>query len=320
MTSTRLAILDDYQNVAKDFAAWHSLEARGVDVTTFTKPFGSQRETVAALTPFDMVVAMRERTAFPREVLEKLKNLQLLVTTGMANAAIDLAAATDQKIVVAGTSGSATAAPEHTWALLLAFARDICCQENALRSGRWQTTVGFELAGKTLGILGLGRIGQRIAAYGRAFEMDVIAWSPNLQEATALTAGARKVTKEQLFTESDIVTLHARLSESSRGVVGEHELRLLGPEGVLINTARGPLIDQNALIDALKSGWIKGAALDVYDAEPLPSDHPLLSTPNTLLTPHLGYVTSQSYARFYREAYEDVVAWLNGTPVRQLND
>ncbi|MBT1003943.1 D-2-hydroxyacid dehydrogenase family protein [Paenarthrobacter sp. DKR-5] len=318
MTSTRLAILDDYQNVAKGFAPWQSLEARSVEITTFNRPFGSPEETVAALTGFDAVIAMRERTPFPREVLQKLEKLQLLVTTGMANAAIDLDAAREKNIVVCGTSGSPTAAPEHTWALLLAFARDIPAQESALRSGQWQTSVGFELAGKTLGILGLGKIGHRIAGYGRAFGMDVIAWSPNLREDTASAAGARRVTKQQLFAESDIVTLHARLSERSKGVVGEKELRLLGPDGVLINTARGALVDQNALVDALKYRWIRGAALDVYDIEPLPANHPLLSAPNTVLSPHLGYVTTESYTRFYREALEDVVAWLDGLPLRTL--
>lgn len=315
----RLAILDDYQDAAKDFAPWQNLKDRGVEITTFTNPFTSTEEVVSALSGYEAIVAMRERTPFPREVIERLPELKLLVTTGMANAAIDLGAANEQGIVVCGTSGSATAAPEHTWALLLAFARDLTNQENSLRAGSWQTSVGFELAGKTLGILGLGKIGQRIAGYAKAFGMDVIAWSPNLQEDTAAAAGARKVSKEELFSESDIVTLHVRLSERSEGVVGEKELRLLGPEGVLVNTARGPLVDQQALLSALNNGWIKGAAIDVYDVEPVPADHPLLKAPNTLLAPHLGYVTAESYTRFYGEAYEDVVAWLDGKPARLLN-
>ena len=319
MTNIRLAILDDYQDAAKDFAPWQTLQDRGVQVTTFREPFASTADAISALQGFGIIVAMRERTPFPREVLTELPDLKLLVTTGMANAAIDLDAADEKGIVVCGTSGSATAAPEQTWALLLAFARDLSEQENALRAGGWQTSVGFELAGKTLGILGLGKIGQRIAAYGQAFGMDVIAWSPNLQDSTAAEFGVRRVTKEQLFAQADVVTLHVRLSKRSEGVVGAEELRLLGPNGVLVNTARGPLVDQDALIDALKNGWIRGAALDVYDVEPLPAHHPLLDAPNTLLAPHLGYVTAESYTKFYGEAFEDVVAWLAEAPVRKLN-
>ncbi|MBY4130164.1 D-2-hydroxyacid dehydrogenase family protein [Rhodococcus fascians] len=319
MSRMQLAILDDYQNVAQDFAPWRSLGDRDIDVTVFDYPFASPEEAVSVLAGFNVVVAMRERTPFPRDVLEKLPELKLLVTTGMANAAIDLAAADQLDIAVCGTSGSASAAPEQTWALLLAFARDLPAQENALRSGGWQSSVGFELAGKTLGILGLGKIGKQIAKYGQAFGMNVIAWSPNLEEATAAEAGVRRVDKDALFTESDVVTLHVRLSERSAGVVGEKELELLGPEGVLVNTARGPLVDEDALITALRNGSIRGAALDVYDIEPLPANHPLLDAPNTVLAPHLGYVTSQSYARFYGEAFDDVVAWLDSAPIRQLN-
>ena len=319
MSSCRLAILDDYQNIAQNFAPWHSLADREVDVTVFDHPFASSDDAVSALTGFDVIVAMRERTPFPREVLEELPRLQLLVTTGMANAAIDLAAAEQLGVLVCGTSGSAPAAPEQTWALLLALARDLPAQEKALRSGGWQTSVGFELAGKTLGILGLGKIGKQIARYGQAFGMNVIAWRPNLTEATAMGVGVRSVDKDSLFSESDVVTLHVRLSERSTGVVGERELELLGPTGVLVNTARGPLVDEKALVAALTNGWIRGAALDVYDIEPLPAEHPLLDAPNTVLAPHLGYVTSESYDKFYGGAYDDVVAWLDGSPLRKLN-
>ncbi len=273
---------------------------------------------VAALADFDIIIAMRERTPFPRPVIEQLPRLKLLVTTGAANASIDLQAATDHGVTVCGTGGSPTAAPELTWALLLAFARHITAEENTLRAGGWQRTVGFELSGKTLGIVGLGKIGQRIAAYGRAFGMDVLAWSQNLTEETAAAAGARKVTKDELFQKSDVVSLHLRLSARSEGTVGERELRLLGPDGVLVNTARGPLVDQQALVTALRKGWIRGAALDVFDQEPLPPGHPLLDTPRTLLTPHLGYVTRESYRAFFGGAFEDVTAWLDGTPVRPL--
>lgn len=315
----RLAILDDYQDVAHGFADWTSLEQDGVSVTVFREPFTSPDALVAALAGFHIVVAMRERTPFPRTVLEKLPGLKLLVTTGAANASIDVAAAAEHGITVCGTPGSPTAAPELTWALLLGIARNLTVEENSLRSGSWQTTVGFELAGKTLGIVGLGKIGRRIAAYGQAFGMEVLAWSENLTEEAAADAGARRVTKEELFLNSDVATLHLRLSSRSEGTVGEQELRLLGPEGILVNTARGPLVDQDALVTALTEGWIRGAALDVFDQEPLPAGHPLLSAPNTVLSPHLGYVTRESYRQFYGGALEDVTAWLAGSPIRVIS-
>lgn len=314
----RLAILDDYQDVAHGFADWAALEAEGVTVATFREPFPTAEALVSALADVTMVIAMRERTAFPREVLEKLPALQLLVTTGMANASIDVAAAAEQGITVCGTPGSPAAAPELTWALLLAIARNVPAEENSLRAGTWQTTVGFELAGKTLGIVGLGKIGRRIAGYGQAFGMEVLAWSQNLTAEAAEEAGARRVSKEELFRLADVATLHLRLSERSENTVGEQELRLLGPEGILVNTARGPLVDQDALLKALTEGWIRGAALDVFDQEPLQAGHPLLAAPNTVLSPHLGYVTRESYRQFYGGAFEDVTAWLAGTPVRVI--
>lgn len=314
----RLAILDDYQDVAHGFADWASLERAGVPVAVFREPFQSEDALVAALANVQIVIAMRERTPFPRTVLERLPGLKLLVTTGMANAAIDVAAAAELGITVCGTPGSPTAAPELTWALLLALARNLPAEENSLRAGTWQTSVGMELSGKTLGIVGLGRTGRRIAAYGQAFGMDVLAWSQNLTEESAAEAGARRVSKEDLFGNSDVATLHLRLSPRSEGIVGEEELRLLGPEGILVNTSRGPLVEQDALVRALNEGWIRGAALDVFDQEPLPAGHPLLSAPNTVLTPHLGYVTRESYRQFYGGAFEDVTAWLAGTPVRVI--
>ena len=318
MTNYRLAILDDYQQVSGDYADWSALSPDGVGVTVFSRPFTSEADAVRSLSGFDIVIAMRERMPFPRAVLAKLPRLKLLVTTGAANAAIDLAAAEEHGVTVCGTGGSPSAAPELTWALLLALARNLTAEENALRSGRWQNTVGSELAGKTLGIVGLGKIGHKVAGYGHAFGMKVLAWSLNLEEETAAAAGVRKVSKDELFRESDVVTLHLRLSPRSEGTVGEAELRLLGPSGMLVNTARGPLVDQPALVRALEEGWIRGAALDVYDQEPLPAGHPLLAAPNTLLTPHLGYVTRESYAQFYGGALEDVKSWLAGVPVRQL--
>lgn len=320
VTSFRLAIIDDYQQVASDYAPWDSLLDDGVKVSVFSAPFVSEEQAVAALAPFDIIVAMRERTRFPRRVLESLTNLKLLVTTGMANAAIDLEAASERGVLVSGTGGSPAAAPEMTWALLLAFARNLVMEENSLRAGDWQTAVGFELEGKTLGIVGLGKIGKRIAGYAKAFGMDVLAWSQNLAAEAAEEAGARKVTKEELFRESDVVTLHLRLSDRTEGIVGSEELRLLGPEGVLINTARGPLVDEAALIRALEEGWIRGAAMDVFDEEPLPAGHALLHSSRTVLSPHIGYVTHESYRQFYGGAFEDVKAWLEGAPIRALND
>jgi len=314
----RLAILDDYQDVAHGFADFAALETEGVTVTSYREPFASQDAMVSAFADTTMIIAMRERTAFPREVFEKLPALELLVTTGMANAAIDVAAAAEHGVTVCGTPGSATAAPELTWALLLAIARHLPAEDTSLRAGTWQSTVGFELAGKTLGIVGLGKIGRRVAAYGQAFGMDVVAWSQNLTMEAAKDAGVRLVSKEELFTVADVATLHLRLSPRSENTVGEAELRLLGPEGILVNTARGPLVDQEALIKALNGGWIRGAALDVYDQEPLQAGHPLLAAPNTVLSPHLGYVTQESYRQFYGGAFEDVTAWLAGSPIRTI--
>jgi len=320
VTSFRLAIIDDYQQVASDYAPWDSLLDDGVKVSVFSAPFVSEEQAVAALAPFDIIVAMRERTRFPRRVLESLTNLKLLVTTGMANAAIDLEAASERGILVCGTGGSPAAAPEMTWALLLAFARNLVVEENSLRAGDWQTAVGFELEGKTLGIVGLGKIGKRIAGYAKAFGMDVLAWSQNLTAEAAEAVGVRQVSKEELFRESDVVTLHLRLSERTEGIVGAEELRLLGPEGVLVNTARGPLVDEAALIRALEEGWIRGAAMDVFDEEPLPAGHALLHSSRTVLSPHIGYVTHESYRQFYGGAFEDVEGWLEGAPVRPLNE
>ncbi|MEV7606886.1 D-2-hydroxyacid dehydrogenase family protein [Paenarthrobacter sp. NPDC089322] len=320
MTRFRLAILDDYQQVSSDYAPWESLLDDDVKVTVFSAPFVSEEQAVAALAPFDIVVAMRERTRFPGHVLEALPNLKLLVTTGMNNAAIDMDTASERGITVCGTGGSPAAAPELTWALLLAFARNLVAEETSLRAGGWQTAVGFELEGKTLGIVGLGKIGTRIARYAKAFGMEVLAWSQNLTEEAAKAVGARGVSKEELFRESDVVTLHVRLSERTEGIVGEEELRLLGPEGVLVNTARGPLVDEAALMRALEEGWIRGAALDVFDEEPLPAGHALLHSPRSVLSPHIGYVTHESYRQFYGGAFEDVKAWLDGEPLRVLND
>jgi phosphoglycerate dehydrogenase-like enzyme len=300
---TRVAILDDYQGVARRFGDWDSLDA---EVAVFTKHY----DDIAHLEPFDVIMAMRERTPFPRERLERLPNLKLLVTTGMANAAIDVEAARELGITVAGTGGTPTHTAELTWGLILALARQIPLEDQGVREGRWQQTVGLELSGLTLGVIGLGRLGSQVAKIGEAFGMEVLAWSQNLETP---------LTKEELLRRSDIVTIHVRLSDRTRGLIGAKDLALMKPTAYLINTSRGPIVDEAALLDALHAGRLAGAGLDVYDTEPLPPDHPLRSAPNTVLTPHIGYVTTASYARFYEDAVEDVAAFLRGEPVRVIN-
>ena len=313
----RLAVLDDYQRVAASYADWDALRAQGVDVVFFHEHLGD--DAARALQGFDAVAAMRERTAFDRVALERLPALRLLVTTGMANASIDLVAARERGIVVAGTPGSAAGAPELTWALLLAALRNLPVEDENARSGAWQQTVGREAEGMTLGIVGLGRIGSRIARYAHAFGMSVAAWSPHLTEERAAAAGAERAsTLLELAERADILSLHLRLSDSTRLVVGERELRALGPDGLLVNTARAGLVDTDALVRGLTEGWLGGAALDVFDTEPLPHDHPLASAPRTVLTPHLGYVTSASYEVFYPAIVENVQAFLDGAPIRVL--
>lgn len=311
----RIAILDDYQQVALTSADWSVVDG---EVVAFADHVADPEALVARLAGFDVVVAMRERTPFPGSLLARLPDLRLLVTTGAANASIDVEAARAAGVVVCGTGASAAAAPELTWALLMALLRHVPVEDANVRAGRWQTTVGGELAGRTLGLLGLGRIGQYLARYGRAFDMPVIAWSQNLTAEAAAAHGARLVTKDELFELADVVSVHLKLSDRSRGLVGEAELARLGPRGYLVNTSRGPIVDETALLAALRDGTIAGAALDVFDVEPLPADHPLRTAPNTVLTPHVGYVTRETYAAFYGEAVEDVRAWAAGEPVRQL--
>ncbi|KQZ07292.1 D-2-hydroxyacid dehydrogenase family protein [Microbacterium sp. MEC084] len=311
-----LTLLDDYQGVALGCAPWHELD--GWDVRALRDPHPDEDALVAALAHDTAVVAMRERTAFPARVLERLPGLRLLITTGPANASIDTAAAARLGITVCGTRASAAAAPELSWALLMSAVRDIPGQQRALRDGRWQTGVGSELAGRTLGIVGLGKIGTRMARYARAFDMRVLAWSENLTHERAAEAGAELVSKADLFERSDIATLHLRMSDRTRHIVGEPELAALGPDGLLVNTARAGLVDTDALIAALASGALGGAALDVFDDEPLPPGHPLLRAPRTLLTPHIGYVTREQYALYYSDALEDVRAWERSAPIRVI--
>jgi phosphoglycerate dehydrogenase-like enzyme len=312
-----VAILDDYQEVALTSADWSPVSRRAA-VTVFTDHIADKAALIQRLAPFDVIVAMRERTAFPAAVLEQLPRLRLLITTGMGNASFDLEAAARLGVTVCGTGGSGAATPELAWGLILALARYIPQEDASVRAGGWQRSVGRELAGSTLGLLGLGRIGQRIAHYAHAFDMNCIAWSQNLTAARAEAAGARLVTKEQLFTEADIVSVHLKLSDRTVGLVGSAELARLGPDGLLVNTSRGAIVDEAALVGALYQGRIGGAALDVFDIEPLPPGHPLRTAPSTVLTPHVGYVSRETYAIFYTHAVEDIAGWLDGRPARVL--
>jgi phosphoglycerate dehydrogenase-like enzyme len=315
--STRVAILDDYQRVALSASPWESL-GDSVSVTTFDNHVADDEALIERLEPFEIVVAMRERTPFPRTRLERLPGLKLLVTTGRANASIDMEAARELGIVVAGTGSLVTPTAELTWALILALCRNVVVEDAALRAGGWQHTIGPDLAGRTLGVLGLGRLGSRVAAIAQAFEMDVIAWSKNLEAEHAASLGVEAVGKEELFARADVVTIHLKLSERSRGLVGAAELGVMKPTAYLVNTSRGPIVDEAALLDALHAGTIAGAGLDVYDIEPLPADHPLRSAPRTVLTPHLGYVTTGNYELFFREVVDGIAGFLRGEPVNLI--
>jgi phosphoglycerate dehydrogenase-like enzyme len=317
MPLPRVAVLDDYQQVALSSADWSALTGRA-EVSVFTEHITGTAELARRLAPFEVIAAMRERTPFPAGLLAGLPALRLLITTGMRNASIDLAAAQQHGVTVCGTGMSGAGAPELAWGLIMAVTRSIPQEDAGVRAGGWQTSVGRELAGGTLGLLGLGRIGQRVARYAKAFEMDILAWSENLTEERARECGARLVSKEELFAESDIVSVHVQLSSRTAGLIGAAELALLGPDGYLVNTSRGPIVDEQALISALRGGVIGGAGLDVFDIEPLPAGHPLRTLPNTVLTPHIGYVTRRTYEVFYAGIVEDVVAWLDGSPVRVL--
>jgi phosphoglycerate dehydrogenase-like enzyme len=314
---TRVAILDDYQNVAMGLADWKSLPA-GTEVVAFRDHLHEPDAVAKRLADFDVVVAMRERTAFPRALLEKLPKLRLLVTTGMRNASIDVKAAAEGGITVCGTSGLPYPTAELTWGLVLALFRRIAVEDRATREGKWQTTLGLGLNGKTLGVIGLGTLGSRVARYGKAFEMEVLAWSQNLTAERAAEVGATLVGKDELLRRSDVVSIHLVLSERSRGLVGARELGLMKRTAYLVNTSRGPIVDEAALIRALQDGTIAGAGLDVFEPEPLPLDHPFRKLPNTVITPHLGYVTEETYRVFFGHALEDVQAFLRGAPVRVL--
>lgn len=311
----KIAILDDYQEVALGFGDWASL---GAEIEVFTEPFVDATDVVARLREFDVVVAMRERTRFPAEVLDRLPALKLLVSTGHRNAAIDVAAARRNGVVVCSTGYIAAPAAEHTWALILAAARNVPEESRNMRDGGWQTTVGTVLHGKTLGLLGLGRLGAGAAKIGQAFGMETIAWSQNLTKEKADPHGVTAVSKDELFARADVLSVHLVLSDRSRGLVGAPELAAMKPTAILVNTSRGPIVDEVALVDALRRKEIAVAALDVYDVEPLPSQHPLRTLDNVVLTPHIGYVTREAYEIFYRDAVEDIAAFQAGSPVRVM--
>jgi phosphoglycerate dehydrogenase-like enzyme len=316
-TIARIAILDDYQNVALSLADWGSLGA-GVSVQAFREWLGSEQAVVERLRDFEIIVAMRERTAFPRAVFERLPNLKLVVTAGMRNAAIDVKAASERGVVVSGTSMLTTPTVELTWALILSLARNIPQEMENMRAGRWQTTVGVGLQGKVLGVVGLGRLGGEVARIGKAFRMEVIAWSQNLTAERAGSLDVERVEKQELFRRADFVTIHLVMSQRTRGLIGAGELAAMKPTAFLVNTSRGPIIDEPALIAALEARKIAGAALDVYDQEPLPPNHRLRTLNNVVLTPHLGYVTVENYREAYGQAVEDIRAFLAGSPVRVI--
>jgi phosphoglycerate dehydrogenase-like enzyme len=316
----RCAVIDDYQSVAFRVADWSRL-APEVDITSFAEHVTDLERLAQMLAPFDIVVAMRERTAFSHALFSRLPVLKLLVTTGMTNAAIDLDAAADRSVLVCGTGGTAHGTPELTWALLLSLVRHLPEETAALRAGGpWQSTLGMELAGKVLGLVGLGRIGGKVARIAQAFGMQVLAWSSNLTDARC---DELRVTRagslEELLEASHVVSVHLILSKRTCGLIGRSGLRRMSPRAYLINTSRGAIVEERALIEALRKGWIAGAGIDVFDAEPLPPDHPFRNLPNVVATPHLGAVTTECYEVFYREAVEDIQAWLNGSPIRVVH-
>jgi phosphoglycerate dehydrogenase-like enzyme len=306
----KIAILDDYQNVALESADWSLLRDRA-DIAVFRKHLAEPEALIERLLPFDVVCVMRERTPLLRNVIERLPNLKLIASTGSANASIDMAAAGDRGIPVAHTGYRSDPTIELTWALILASARNIVTESNSVRSGGWQQTVGTDLRGKTLSLLGLGRIGSQVARVGSAFGMNLVAWSQNLTSEVAQAAGATLVSKDQLFEQADVLTIHLVLSGRTRGLVGAAELGKMKPTARLINASRGPIVDDQAMISALKNKQIAGAAVDVFDIEPLPASHPFRTLENVLATPHIGYVSDGLYKTFYEDVVSNIRKWLD---------
>lgn len=315
--AVQIAVIDDWQDVARDVVDWSALD--GVGRVTFLHDYPADHDTLAErLQRFEVICVMRERTAFDAALLRRLPNLKLLLTGGMRNAALDLKTAAELGIQVCGTESYKHAAPELTWALIMALSRNLVQEANALRAGLWQQGLGGDLHGKTLAVLGLGSIGSRVAQFGQVFGMRVIAWSENLTAERATQAGAIYVSKQELFEQADILSVHLVLSERSRGLVDAQALGWMKPTALLVNTARGPIVDEAALIDALRHKRLAGAALDVFAQEPLPTDHPFRTLDNVLATPHIGYVSRQNYQQFYAQMIEDLLAWAAGKPIRLL--
>jgi phosphoglycerate dehydrogenase-like enzyme len=312
------AILDDYQNVAMTVADWSPI-AKDVDIKVFNQPFASQSEAIKALQGFAIIVGMRERTPFPRAMIEALPDLKLLITTGAKNNSFDLTAAAERGVTVCGTGSFGAPTAGIAFGLMLELTRRIGFENARLKAGApWQETIGEDLEGLTLGILGLGKLGRRVAAIGQAFGMKVVAWSQNLTAEKAAEAGVGYASKQALFADADIVTIHYQLSPRSRGLVTAAELARMKKTAYLINTSRGPIVEEKALIAALQNKAIAGAGLDVFDVEPLPLDHPYRSMDNVVITPHLGYVSMQNYRRYFPDIVEDIRGWLDGKPVRVI--
>ncbi len=314
----KIAVLDDYQGVARQMADWSALPPDS-EIEAFPDHLADETDLVNRLKDFQAVIGMRERTPFPSSLLSRLPELRLLITTGVSNASFDLAAATDLGIVVCGAAGAGEGPTELTWGLIIGLLRKIPQEDRLTRAGHWQTTIGVGLKGKTLGLIGLGHIGERMARVGNAFDLNVIAWSQNLTAQRAAECQATLVDKDTLFRTSDIASVHLRLSDRTQGLVGARELALMQPTAYLVNTSRGPIVDETALVNALRHKTIAGAALDTFDVEPLPLTHPFLQLENTIIAPHLGYVTAESYRAFYAGAIEDIRAYAAGEPVRILN-
>ncbi|WP_129972788.1 MULTISPECIES: D-2-hydroxyacid dehydrogenase family protein [unclassified Pseudomonas] len=316
--AVQIAVIDDWQDVARGVVDWSVLDSLGE--VTFVHEYPADNATLAErLGQFEVICVMRERTRFDENLLKRLPNLKLLVTGGMRNAALDMPAAARLGIKVCGTDSYKHAAPELTWALIMAATRNLLNEANALRAGQWQQGLGGDLHGKTLGILGLGSIGQRVAQFGQVFGMRVIAWSENLTAERAEQAGVTYVSKQQLFEQSDVLSVHLVLSDRSRGLVDAQALDWMKPTALLVNTARGPIVDEAALIKALQKQRLGGAALDVFDQEPLPTLHPFRTLDNVLATPHVGYVSRQNYELFFSQMIDNIQAWSAGEPIRLLN-
>lgn len=315
----RLAILDDFQDAVTRVVDWSVIEDR-VDITVFTDHLFELDAVAKRLKPFEIVVCIRERTKFPRELFARLPNLQLLVTGGMRNLGIDLDAAREHGVLVCGTESIGYSTAELTWALLMATVRGLPREIASLRKGGWQVGLGETLRGKTLGVIGLGRQGAPVAGYGRAFGMDVIAWSRNLTAERCAEVGVERAKSlEDLLRRSDVVTIHVVLSERTEGLIGADQLKAMKPSAFLINTSRGPIVEEAALLSALDAGEIAGAGLDVFDIEPLPADHPYRRHDKIVATPHLGYVAVDGYRNFFGQGIEDIAAWLDGKPIRVMN-